>query len=186
MWNLASPATDLTVRIAFNGLRHDGAIRTAQARGMKGDLSGLKHRCVHGQDVRLSAERVSAAAGHGYHTITRRMWRYRWRAPVVVRLLRRYLKRAIVERRRRRMLTFPVPSQIDLSLECFVAQAALKRLIAGVLTHVRDQVAALGERLAANHALMRFLTCNTKSRKISGVSTLYVAFLSILIWERDI
>lgn len=61
------------------------------------------------------------------------------------------------------MLTFPVPSQVDLPLEGLVAEAALKRLVAGVLAHVRDQVAALGERLAAHDALMRFLACNTKS-----------------------
>lgn len=34
----------------------------------------------------------------------------------------------------------------------------MKRLVAGVLTHVRDQVAALGERLATHDALVRFLT----------------------------
>ena len=70
------------------------------------------------------------------------------------------------------MLALPVPSQIDLPLERLVAQTALKRLVAGVLTHVRDQVAALGERLAAHHALVRFLTCNTKSEGDIRVSAL--------------
>lgn len=60
------------------------------------------------------------------------------------------------------MLTFPVPPQVDLPLEGLVAEAALEGLVAGVLTHVRDQVAALGKRLAAHHALVRFLACNTK------------------------
>lgn len=122
IWHFASPATDLTV---LPSMGYDAMMRyVPRRRGGWGGSFGSKHRCVHGQDV-LSGERVSAAAGHGYHTITRRrrwMWRYRWRAPAVaVRLLRRYLQRAIVERRRRRMLTFPVSSQIDLPLERLVA-----------------------------------------------------------------
>lgn len=83
-------------------------------------------------------------------------------------LLRRHLQRAIVERRRRRMLTLPVPPQIDLPLERLVAEAALKGLITRVLTHVRDQVAALRERFAAHHAFVRFLACNMKSRERGG------------------
>lgn len=51
-------------------------------------------------------------------------------------------------------------TQVDLPLERFVAQAALEWLVTGVLTHVCDQIAALGERLATHHALMRLLTCN--------------------------
>lgn len=169
IWHLASPAISRIIP----SLGYDAMMKyVPRRRGWwGGGLFGSKHRYVHGQ-VRLSGERVSAAAGHRYHTVTRRRRRmrwYRWRAPAVAaRLLRRYLQRAIVERRRCRVLTFPVSSQVDLPLERLVAQAALKRLVTGVLTHVRDQVATLGERLAAHHALVRFLTCNTKSREISG------------------
>lgn len=60
-------------------------------------------------------------------------------------------------------------------MERLVAEAALKGLVAGVLTHVRDQVAALGERLAAHYALVRFLTCNTKSRKVVRCGVAVVA-----------
>jgi len=61
------------------------------------------------------------------------------------------------------MLTLAMPPQVHLPLKGLVAEAALERLVAGVLTHVRDQVAALGERLAAHHALVRFLACNTRN-----------------------
>lgn len=59
-----------------------------------------------------------------------------------------------------RMLRFPMPSQIHLSLERFVAQTARKRLVTGVFTHVRNEIRRLAERLRTNHALVRFLACN--------------------------
>lgn len=55
------------------------------------------------------------------------------------------------------MLSLSVPSKIDLPLERLVAEAALERFVACVLAHVRDQIAALGERLAADHAFVRLL-----------------------------
>lgn len=58
------------------------------------------------------------------------------------------------------MLSLSVPSKIDLPLERLVAEAALERFVACVLAHVRDQIAALGERLAADHAFVRLLAWN--------------------------
>lgn len=60
------------------------------------------------------------------------------------------------------MLSLSVPSKIDFPLERLVAEAALERFVACVLAHVRDQIAALGERLAADHAFVRFLAWNKK------------------------
>lgn len=85
----------------------DSTIRTAPYSGSR--VPGARSRTK-----RLSDERVSATAGHGYHVVTRggcRVRRYR-RVPVAVWLLLlwRYLQRTIIERRRRRMLTFPVPA----------------------------------------------------------------------------
>lgn len=135
--------------------------------------------------TKLSDERVSATAGHGYHVITRGGCRVQWyrRVPIAIwllllLLLRWYLQRTIIERRCRRMLAFPVPTQIDLPLERFLAETALKRFVAGVFTHVRDQVAALGERLAAHDTFVRFFTCNTES---SAWVSYVVALWSIII-----
>lgn len=121
------------------------------------------------QMKRLSDEQISATAGSaGYHMITGRrrcgrVRRYR-RVPIAI---RRYLQGAIIERWRRWMLTLPMPSQIDLPLKRLVAETALKWLVARVLAHMSDQVAALRERLAANDALVGFLTCNKSN---SGVT----------------
>lgn len=56
------------------------------------------------------------------------------------------------------MLSFSMTSQIHLPLERLVAETTLERFVARVLAHVRDQIAALGERLATHHAFMRLLT----------------------------
>lgn len=67
--------------------------------------------------------------------------------------------------RRPGMLALPVSAQIDLPLERLVAQATRERLVAGVLAQVRDQVGRLAERLAAHHALVRFLACTDQKKK---------------------
>lgn len=56
------------------------------------------------------------------------------------------------------MLTFSMPSKIDLSLKGLVAEAALERLVARVLAHMSDQIAALRERFTAYHAFVGLLT----------------------------
>ena len=56
------------------------------------------------------------------------------------------------------MLALPVSPQIHLSLEPFLAQPASKWLVTGVLPHVSDQVAALGERLGTHDTLVRLLS----------------------------
>ena len=56
------------------------------------------------------------------------------------------------------MLALPVSPQINFSLEPFLAEAAGKRLVAGVFSHVSDQVAALREGLRTNYALMGLLS----------------------------
>ena len=56
------------------------------------------------------------------------------------------------------VLAFPVSPQIHFPLEPFLAQAASKWLVPGVLPHVSDQVAALRERLGTHDALVRLLS----------------------------
>ena len=56
------------------------------------------------------------------------------------------------------VLALPVSPQIHFPLEPFLAQAASKRLVPGVLSHVSDQVAALRERLGTHDALVRLLS----------------------------
>ena len=56
------------------------------------------------------------------------------------------------------LLALPVAPHISLSLEPFLAKPASKWLVVGVLLHVADQVAALGERLGTQNALMRLLS----------------------------
>ena len=56
------------------------------------------------------------------------------------------------------MLTLPVSPQINFSLEPFLAEAAGERLVAGVFSHVSDQVAALREGLCTNYALVGLLS----------------------------
>ena len=56
------------------------------------------------------------------------------------------------------VLALPVTPQIHFPLESFLAQAASKWLVPGVLSHVGDQVAALRERLGTHDALVRFLS----------------------------
>lgn len=64
------------------------------------------------------------------------------------------------------MLALPVPAQVHLPLERFVAQAARERLVARVLAQVRDQVGWLAECFAAHHALVRFLTWGKRTQKM--------------------
>ena len=56
------------------------------------------------------------------------------------------------------VLALPVSPQINFSLEPFLAEAAGKRLVAGVFSHVSDQVAALREGLRTNYALVGLLS----------------------------
>lgn len=63
------------------------------------------------------------------------------------------------------VLGLAMPPKIDLPLESTTAKLAGERLEARVLPRVRDQVAALRERLAAHLALMRFLACDRKNTK---------------------
>lgn len=58
------------------------------------------------------------------------------------------------------VLGFAMPPQVNLPLESSAAKLTGERLEARVFPRVRDQVAALRERLAAHLALMRFLACN--------------------------
>lgn len=67
--------------------------------------------------------------------------------------------------RRPGVLALAVPAQVHLALERLVAQAARERLVARVLAQVRDQVRRLTERLAAHHALVRFLAWKQQRKK---------------------
>ena len=67
------------------------------------------------------------------------------------------------------VLAFPVSPQINFSLEPFLAEAAGKRLVAGVFSHVSDQVAALREGLRTNYALVGLLSW--KEQKWNFVDT---------------
>lgn len=84
------------------------------------------------------------------------------------RIGRRYLERTIVQCRCGWMLTFTVSAQVDFPLECLVAETTLEGFVAGVLAHVRYQIAALGEGFTAYHALVRLLACNQKKIEMWG------------------
>ena len=56
------------------------------------------------------------------------------------------------------MLGLPVAPKVDLPLEPLLAESAGEGFVSGVFAHVGDEVAALAERLAAHHALVRLLT----------------------------
>lgn len=60
------------------------------------------------------------------------------------------------------VLRLAVPPQVHLTLEGPAAEVAGERLEARVLPRVRDQVAALRERLAAHLTLVGLLACNRK------------------------
>ena len=74
------------------------------------------------------------------------------------------------------MLRLAVAAQVDLALERASALVARERLVARVLARVRDQVRRLAERLAANGALVRLLSCVTVSTRnvISLHQSLYI------------
>lgn len=55
------------------------------------------------------------------------------------------------------VLALAVTPQVDFALERLVAHAALERLVAGMLAHVRYEIGALAERLLAHDAHVRFL-----------------------------
>lgn len=57
------------------------------------------------------------------------------------------------------VLALAVPAQIHLALERLFAETARERLVSGVLSHVRDQVRALAERLLADDTLVRLFAC---------------------------
>lgn len=56
------------------------------------------------------------------------------------------------------MLGVPVSSEIDFSLESFVAKSASEWLISAMLPHVCDEVGTLAERLRADRAFVWFLS----------------------------
>ena len=56
------------------------------------------------------------------------------------------------------MLAVPVSPQVNFPLESFLTETAGEGLVAGVFSHVGDQVAALGERFGANYALVWLLS----------------------------
>ena len=56
------------------------------------------------------------------------------------------------------MLGLSVAAQVDLALEPLLAETAGKGFVAGVLPHVRDEVAALGKGFAAHHTFVRLLS----------------------------
>ena len=55
------------------------------------------------------------------------------------------------------MLGLLVAAQVNLALKGAPAQVAGERFVSGVLARVRDEIAALGERLAAHDTLVRLL-----------------------------
>ena len=57
------------------------------------------------------------------------------------------------------MLRLPVPPQVHLPLEPLLAHPASEGFVTGMLPHVGDQVGALAEGLAADHANVRLLAC---------------------------
>lgn len=61
-----------------------------------------------------------------------------------------------------RVLAVAMSPQVDLALEGLVTESAGKRLVAGVLAHVGDQIGRLAEGFAAHDALVRLLTCNNR------------------------
>ena len=81
------------------------------------------------------------------------------------------------------MLALAVTAEVDLALEGFFAEAALEGLVAGVLAHVRYQVAALGEGLAAYDALVRFLACgHNKKREKLALVVCYLKFVNFFFY----
>lgn len=56
------------------------------------------------------------------------------------------------------VLALSVPSQVDLSLEGLLAEAARERLVARVFSHVGYQVRALAEGFPADDAFVRLLS----------------------------
>lgn len=65
-----------------------------------------------------------------------------------------------------------MPSQIDFSLESSATELAGERFEARVLPRMRNQVTALGKRLAAYLALVRFLACD-RNMKLLMKNSLY-------------
>ena len=68
------------------------------------------------------------------------------------------------------MLGLLVTAQVDLALKSAPTEVAGEGFVAGVLARVRDEVAALRERLAAHDALVRFLTCTQSMKTIVNVN----------------
>lgn len=62
--------------------------------------------------------------------------------------------------RRPRVLTFPVPPEVNLPLEGLVAKSATERFVAGVFPEMSDEVRGLTESFPANDAFVRFFSCN--------------------------
>lgn len=75
------------------------------------------------------------------------------------------LEGAIVEGRCGGMLALAMPPQVDLALEGLVAETALEGLVAVVFSHVGYQVAALGERLVADYALVWLFTWKHEQKR---------------------
>lgn len=68
--------------------------------------------------------------------------------------------RGYVGGRCRGVLRLTVSAQVHLPLEGFLAEAAREGLVAGVFSHMGDQVRRLAERFTAYDTLVRLLTCN--------------------------
>lgn len=75
-----------------------------------------------------------------------------------------------------RMLRFPVPAQVDLSLERSAAQFAGEWFEAGVLAGMGDQVGTLAERFPADLALVGLLACG--QGKFGLNFELYIIFVN--------
>ena len=56
-----------------------------------------------------------------------------------------------------RMLRISMSSQVNFSLESFFTKATTKGLVAGMFSHMSDQIAALRKGFPAHHALVRLL-----------------------------
>ncbi len=56
------------------------------------------------------------------------------------------------------VLNVSVPLEVDLPLESLVAKVARERLVAGMLSHVGDEIGRLAEGLVAHHAHVGLLT----------------------------
>lgn len=96
---------------------------------------------------------------------------------------RRYFERAIIQSRCVWMLTLAMTAQIDFTLKSFVAEITLEWLVTGVFTHVRYQIATLGESFLANDALVWLFTCwqKKKSKKKKFIN-LFFNHLILLCW----